>query len=102
DASPKVQLLVYYVLRDAQGNPLEVVSDSTEFAVEKCLENKVSLAFSPDQALPGSNVSVELSATSKSLCGVGAVDSSVTLLDGYDRISRKGVRPTFHTLRGFA
>lgn len=91
DASPKVQLLVYYVLRDAQGNPLEVVSDSAEFAVEKCLENKVSLAFVPDQALPGSNVSVELAATSKSLCGVGAVDSSVTLLDGYDRVSRQSV-----------
>lgn len=43
DASPKVQLLVYYVLRDAQGNPLEVVSDSAEFAVDKCLENKVGL-----------------------------------------------------------
>ncbi|XP_029844079.3 alpha-2-macroglobulin-like protein 1 isoform X3 [Ixodes scapularis] len=98
DASPKVQLLVYYVLRDAQGNPLEVVSDSAEFAVDKCLENKVSLSFSPDQALPGSKVSVELSAESKSLCGVGALDSSVTLLDGYDRISRNGVLNTISNL----
>ncbi|XP_077555714.1 alpha-2-macroglobulin-like protein 1 [Haemaphysalis longicornis] len=85
DASPKVQLLVYYVRRDAKGTPVEVVSDSAEFTVQKCLENNVTLAFDPRKALPGSNVSVSLAAAGNSLCGVGAVDSSVALLDGYDR-----------------
>lgn len=85
DASPKVQLLVYYVHRDDNGNPVEVVSDSAEFMVQKCLENNVSLAFSAKKALPGSNVSLSLAAAGDSLCGVGAIDSSVTLLDGYNQ-----------------
>lgn len=85
DASPKVQLLVYYVHRDANGNAVEVVSDSAEFSVQKCLENNVSLAFDAKKALPGSNVSLSLAAAGDSLCGVGAVDSSVTLLDGYNQ-----------------
>ncbi|KAH7967545.1 hypothetical protein HPB49_025656 [Dermacentor silvarum] len=85
DASPKVQLLVYYVHRDANGKPVEVVSDSAEFSVQKCLENNVSLAFDAKKALPGSNVSLSLAAAGDSLCGVGAVDSSVTLLDGYNQ-----------------
>ncbi|KAH7962732.1 hypothetical protein HPB52_017705 [Rhipicephalus sanguineus] len=85
NASPKVQLLVYYVHRDANGNPIEVVSDSAEFSVQKCLENNVSLTFDPKKALPGSNVSLSLDAAGNSLCGVGAVDSSVTLLDGYNQ-----------------
>ncbi|KAH6937675.1 hypothetical protein HPB50_003570 [Hyalomma asiaticum] len=85
DASPKVQLLVYYVHRDANGNAIEVVSDSAEFSVQKCLENNVSLTFDTKKALPGSNVSLSLAAAGNSLCGVGAVDSSVTLLDGYNQ-----------------
>nr|XP_037273823.1 LOW QUALITY PROTEIN: alpha-2-macroglobulin-like [Rhipicephalus microplus] len=85
NASPKVQLLVYYVHRDSNGNPIEVVSDSAEFSVQKCLENNVTLTFDPKKALPGSNVSLSIDAAGNSLCGVGAVDSSVTLLDGYNR-----------------
>ncbi|KAL1442053.1 hypothetical protein MTO96_008061 [Rhipicephalus appendiculatus] len=85
NASPKVQLLVYYVHRDANGNPIEVVSDSAEFSVQKCLENNVTLTFDPKKALPGSSVSLSLDAAGNSLCGVGAVDSSVTLLDGYNQ-----------------
>ncbi|KAL1442055.1 hypothetical protein MTO96_008063 [Rhipicephalus appendiculatus] len=85
NASPKVQLLVYYVHRDANGNPIEVVSDSAEFSVQKCLENNVTLTFDPKKALPGSNVSLSIDAAGTSLCGVGAVDSSVTLLDGYNQ-----------------
>lgn len=85
NASPKVQLLVYYVHRDSNGNPIEVVSDSAEFSVQKCLENNVSLTFDPTKALPGSNVSLSLDAAGNSLCGVGAVDSSVALLDGYNQ-----------------
>lgn len=85
NASPKVQLLVYYVHRDSNGNPIEVVSDSAEFSVQKCLENNVSLTFDPKKALPGSNVSLSLDAAGNSLCGVGAVDSSVALLDGYNQ-----------------
>lgn len=85
NASPKVQLLVYYVHRDSNGNPIEVVSDSAEFSVQKCLENNVTLTFDPKKALPGSNVSLSIDAAGNSLCGVGAVDSSVTLLDGYNQ-----------------
>uniref|UniRef100_A0A023GNI6 Putative alpha-2-macroglobulin-like protein n=1 Tax=Amblyomma triste TaxID=251400 RepID=A0A023GNI6_AMBTT len=85
DASPKVQLLVYYVHRSPDGCPIEVVSDSAEFSVQKCLENNVSLEFDPKKALPGSNVSLSLAAAGNSLCGVGAVDSSVALLDGYNQ-----------------
>lgn len=85
DASPKVQLLVYYVHRHTDGSPIEVVSDSAEYSVQKCLENNVSLEFDPKKALPGSNVSLSLVAAGNSLCGVGAVDSSVTLLDGYNQ-----------------
>ncbi|XP_077487798.1 alpha-2-macroglobulin-like protein 1 [Amblyomma americanum] len=90
DASPKVQLLVYYVHRDSDGKPIEVVSDSAEFTVQKCLENNVSLEFDPKTALPGSNVSLSLSAAGNSLCGVGAVDGSVALLDGYTEHNSRG------------
>ncbi|KAK8760751.1 hypothetical protein V5799_027979 [Amblyomma americanum] len=90
DASPKVQLLVYYVHRDSDGKPIEVVSDSAEFTVQKCLDNNVSLEFDPKTALPGSNVSLSLSAAGNSLCGVGAVDSSVALLDGYTEHNSRG------------
>ncbi|KAL3238280.1 hypothetical protein MRX96_021959 [Rhipicephalus microplus] len=63
NASPKVQLLVYYVHRDSNGNPIEVVSDSAEFSVQKCLENNVTLTFDPEEGFA----------------------RSVTLLDGYNQ-----------------
>ncbi|XP_064475849.1 ovostatin-like [Ornithodoros turicata] len=92
DASPEVKILVFYVLRGSAHVPDEIISDLAYFQVAKCFQNVVTLDFQPDQAAPGSNVSVILTATGNSLCGVGAVDKGVTLLPGYEfRNSRQSI-----------
>ncbi|XP_064474763.1 alpha-2-macroglobulin-like protein 1 [Ornithodoros turicata] len=88
DASPNLKILVFYVLRGSAHVPDEIISDLAEFQ----FAHMVTLDFQPDQAAPGSNVSVILTATGNSLCGVGAVDKGVTLLPGYeDRNSRRSI-----------
>ncbi|XP_040217260.1 alpha-2-macroglobulin-like [Rana temporaria] len=67
---------VYIVFPDGH-----VASDSKFFDVDRCLKNKVSVGFSPDEVLPGSNVSLQVQAAPGSLCGIGTVDMSLALLD---------------------
>ncbi|NXB83279.1 A2ML1 protein, partial [Vidua chalybeata] len=71
---PDINLLVYAVFSDG-----EVVADVEQFEVEMCFRHKVALEFSQKEAIPGSQVRLNLKAAPGSLCSVRAVDRSVLL-----------------------
>ncbi|KAL7831784.1 hypothetical protein AOLI_G00293320 [Acnodon oligacanthus] len=80
--APVVQVLVYCVLPSEN-----VIATSKNFNVEKCLRNKVSLQFSPTEAVPGEENTLQLSAEPGSLCGLSAVDQSVFILEPGKRLN---------------
>ncbi|XP_075468689.1 alpha-2-macroglobulin-like protein 1 isoform X2 [Ascaphus truei] len=71
----RATVMLYTVLPN--GN---LVADSTVFIIETCFPNKVSLQFSEDQTLPGSELNLHMSASPGSLCSLRAVDKSILLL----------------------
>ncbi|KAJ7419058.1 alpha-2-macroglobulin-like protein 1 [Pitangus sulphuratus] len=75
ELAPEAKALCYVVLPNG-----EMVADSIELEVAKCLPNKVKMAFSEDRALPGTALQLALGAAPGSLCAVRAVDRSVLLL----------------------
>ncbi|NXQ39992.1 A2ML1 protein, partial [Catharus fuscescens] len=75
ELAPMARLLVYTVLPNG-----EMVADSNELYVAKCLPNQVKMAFSEARALPGAALKLQLGAAPGSLCAVRAVDRSVLLL----------------------
>ncbi|XP_076341788.1 alpha-2-macroglobulin-like protein 1 [Tachypleus tridentatus] len=91
--APIARLLVYYVREDG-----ETVADSVEFAVKKCLKNKVGLEFQKTTVSPGSSTAIKLTASPLSLCGVGAVDKSVHLLKKDKQLSEEQI---FSTLKSY-
>ncbi|XP_066457057.1 alpha-2-macroglobulin-like isoform X2 [Eleutherodactylus coqui] len=58
----------------------EMVADSAKFNILNCFKNKVSAGFSPNEVLPGSDVSLQVQAAPGSLCGLRVVDKSVVLM----------------------
>ncbi|XP_017537977.1 alpha-2-macroglobulin-like [Pygocentrus nattereri] len=80
--APVVQILVYCVL--PSGN---IIAASKNFNVEKCFRNKVSLQFSPTEAVPGEENTLQLSAQPGSLCGLSAVDQSVFIMEPGKRLN---------------
>uniref|UniRef100_A0A803Y3U2 Alpha-2-macroglobulin like 1 n=1 Tax=Meleagris gallopavo TaxID=9103 RepID=A0A803Y3U2_MELGA len=75
ELAPTATVLCYAVLPNG-----EMLAGSTKLNMLNCLPNKVKMAFSKEQALPGSTVKMELEAASGSLCAIRAVDRSVLLL----------------------
>ncbi|KAM4637113.1 alpha-2-macroglobulin-like protein 1 isoform 2-T2 [Discoglossus pictus] len=73
--SPMFHVLSYIFLPNE-----EIVADSEKFKVLRCFKNKVSVGFSPDEALPGSDVSLRVQAAAGSLCALRVVDQSVVLM----------------------
>ncbi|XP_073451731.1 alpha-2-macroglobulin-like protein 1 [Aquarana catesbeiana] len=73
--SSSLRVFVYILLPNG-----ELVWDSTVFKIQRCFKNKVSLGFSPDEVLPGSDVSLQVQAAPGSLCGLRVVDKSVVLM----------------------
>ncbi|XP_023597251.1 ovostatin [Trichechus manatus latirostris] len=69
----------------------EMVADSTQFEIEKCFKNKVNLNFSKEKSSPGSDISLQVSAASNSLCALWAIDESVLLLRDYNQLSAQSV-----------
>uniref|UniRef100_A0A8C7B1L0 OVOS protein n=1 Tax=Neovison vison TaxID=452646 RepID=A0A8C7B1L0_NEOVI len=69
----------------------EIVADSARFQVDKCFKNKVSIEFSKEQGLPGSNTSLYVQAAPDSLCALRAVDKSVLLLKSEQQLSAESV-----------
>uniref|UniRef100_A0A673WJM1 Alpha-2-macroglobulin-like n=1 Tax=Salmo trutta TaxID=8032 RepID=A0A673WJM1_SALTR len=81
ELAPVVQLLVYSML------PSEtVIAHSMNFPTEKCFRNKVLVAFSPSNAVPGEENTLHLSAQPGSLCGLSAVDQSVGIMEPGKRL----------------
>nr|XP_056704332.1 alpha-2-macroglobulin-like [Euleptes europaea] len=74
-AAPLARFFVYIILPSG-----DVVADSFEFPVENCFSNKVKLAFSAAEGLPGGNTHLHVTAARDSLCAIRAVDKSVFLL----------------------
>ncbi|XP_069170675.1 alpha-1-inhibitor 3 isoform X3 [Procambarus clarkii] len=74
-ASPKVKVLVWYTRQDG-----EVVADSRELEVDKCLSNTVNLTWSASRVQPGEQASLSLSSEPDSVCSLGVVDRSTELL----------------------
>ncbi|XP_073541262.1 alpha-2-macroglobulin-like [Phyllobates terribilis] len=70
-----VHVLVYIFLPNG-----EMLADTAKFNVLKCFKNTVSTEFSPDEVLPGSDVSLQVQADPGSLCGLRVVDQSVVLM----------------------
>uniref|UniRef100_A0A8C5PZS9 Uncharacterized protein n=1 Tax=Leptobrachium leishanense TaxID=445787 RepID=A0A8C5PZS9_9ANUR len=75
DVSPNLRVLAYILLPDG-----EIAADSAKFTVQRCFKNKVSVGFTPDEVLPGSDVSLQIQADPGSLCGLRVVDHSVILM----------------------
>uniref|UniRef100_A0A3B4CL94 Uncharacterized protein n=1 Tax=Pygocentrus nattereri TaxID=42514 RepID=A0A3B4CL94_PYGNA len=80
--APVVQVLVYCVLPSEK-----IITASKNFNVEKCFRNKVSLQFSPTEAVPGEENTLQLSADPGSLCGLSAVDQSVFIMEPGKRLN---------------
>ncbi|KAI4893875.1 hypothetical protein NFI96_029753 [Prochilodus magdalenae] len=93
ELAPVVQVLVYCVLPSKN-----IIAASRNFNVEKCFRNKVSLQFSPSEAVPGEDNSLQLSALPGSLCGVSAVDQSVFILEPGPRLNADKVTFTLTEL----
>ncbi|KAL8202435.1 UNVERIFIED_CONTAM: hypothetical protein K2H54_014681, partial [Gekko kuhli] len=72
--APSARLLLYAVFDDG-----EVAADVDVFTIEECLRHKVSVGFSKEEGLPGSEVSLQVEAAPGALCSVRALDKSVTL-----------------------
>ncbi|XP_031761252.1 alpha-2-macroglobulin-like protein 1 isoform X2 [Xenopus tropicalis] len=72
DVSPTLRALAFISLPNG-----ELVADSATFKLQRCFKNKVSVGFSPDEVLPGADVSLQVQAAAGSLCGLRVVDQSV-------------------------
>ncbi|XP_063818191.1 alpha-2-macroglobulin-like [Pseudophryne corroboree] len=73
--SSTLQVILYMLLPNG-----DIVADSAKFNIQRCLKHKVSVGFSPDEVLPGSDVSLRVQAAPGSLCGLRVVDQSVVLM----------------------
>ncbi|XP_040293851.1 alpha-2-macroglobulin-like protein 1 isoform X2 [Bufo bufo] len=74
--SPSGKLLVFTV--SPSGG---IAADTTEVQVPSYLRHKVSLTFSEEEVLPGSDVQLHLQANGGSMCALRAVDKSVILMN---------------------
>ncbi|XP_072548192.1 alpha-2-macroglobulin-like protein 1 isoform X1 [Salminus brasiliensis] len=86
EMAPVVQVLAYSVLPSEN-----VIAASKNFNVEKCFRNKVSLQFSPTEAVPGEENTLQLSALPGSLCALSAVDQSVFIMEPGKRLNTDSV-----------
>ncbi|KAL5004353.1 hypothetical protein ScPMuIL_017809, partial [Solemya velum] len=82
----KSKIIVYYVREDG-----ETVASTVEFDVEERFENEVSMDFDEDSVHPGSPATLRITADPGSLCSVGVVDKSITLLGGSNQLTPKQV-----------
>ncbi|KAF5912438.1 hypothetical protein HPG69_004108, partial [Diceros bicornis minor] len=86
DLAPVAVVLVYTIHPSG-----EIVADSVRFQVDKCFKNKVSIKFSKEQGLPGSDIGLCLQAAPDSFCALRAVDKSVLLLKSEKQLSAESV-----------
>uniref|UniRef100_H0VHV8 Ovostatin homolog 2-like n=1 Tax=Cavia porcellus TaxID=10141 RepID=H0VHV8_CAVPO len=92
----KIITVLYSLNQEAYKNVSNVnffylVSLSSSICIEQCFKNKVSIQFSKEQELPGSNTTLYLQAAPDSLCALRAVDKSVLLLRPEQQLSAESV-----------
>ncbi|KAJ1122237.1 hypothetical protein NDU88_000739 [Pleurodeles waltl] len=75
DMAPLAKVMVYTMFQDG-----EVTAATTSLHVSKCFKNKVTLGFSTEEALPGTDISLQLHSAAGSLCAVRAMDKSTVLM----------------------
>ncbi|XP_072280974.1 alpha-2-macroglobulin-like [Pyxicephalus adspersus] len=88
--SSTIRALAYILLPNG-----EILADSAKYKVQTCFKNRVSLEISPDEVLPGSDVSVRVQAAPGSLCGLRVVDQSVVLMKPDKELTAKKVYDLF-------
>ncbi|XP_014672170.1 PREDICTED: alpha-1-inhibitor 3-like [Priapulus caudatus] len=92
EMAPNVKLLVFRVAAErGRGAAKEIIADSRQIDIEKCLRNKVSISFDEREQTPGSGATLQIRASPRSLCAVGVVDKSVTLLADSNPITAASV-----------
>ncbi|XP_048359372.1 alpha-2-macroglobulin [Sphaerodactylus townsendi] len=94
--APELRLFVYVPLPSGQ-----MLVDTNEFPVEKCFSNKVKMAFSAPEGLPGGNTQLHVTASKDSLCAIRAVDKSVLLLKPEAELSPQTVYALLPTLSNY-
>ncbi|KAL5004832.1 hypothetical protein ScPMuIL_018288 [Solemya velum] len=82
----KSKIIIYYITEDG-----ETVASTMEFEVEECFENQVTMDFDEDSVYPGSPATLRITADPGSLCSVGVVDKSITLLGGNNFFTPKKI-----------
>ncbi|XP_053305999.1 ovostatin-like [Spea bombifrons] len=95
DFAPSADLIVYSILNT------EIITDTVSLDIEKCFKNQVSLTFLEEKTTPGSSVDLQLSAAPTSLCGLRVIDSSLLLINPYERFSASNVYYSIPYLRLF-
>ncbi|XP_049273309.1 LOW QUALITY PROTEIN: alpha-2-macroglobulin-like [Rhipicephalus sanguineus] len=83
---PRVKVLAFYV-----GPEGEVIADSEQFEVEKCLQNNVTMSFGSKVVQPATYAAIHLYGSPRSYCGVGVVDKSVHLLKQDNQLTKDKV-----------
>ncbi|XP_069099106.1 alpha-2-macroglobulin-like protein 1 isoform X2 [Pleurodeles waltl] len=88
--APLARLLVFALFPNGG-----ITADTVPLEISMCFKNKVELAFSAPEDLPGSNVTVQLKASPNSICALRAVDQSVLLMRPERELSRQMVYDLF-------
>ncbi|XP_070574483.1 CD109 antigen-like [Ptychodera flava] len=86
EMAPIAQIVVYYMRNNG-----EMVADSISVTVKNPFENEVSVAFNKDEAEPGEDIDVDVTASPNSYVGILAVDQSVLLLRSGNDITQDEV-----------
>ncbi|XP_078509061.1 alpha-2-macroglobulin-like protein 1 [Lissotriton helveticus] len=89
--APIARLLVFALFPNGG-----ITADIVALNIFLCFKNKVELAFSAPEDLPGSDVSVQLKAAPNSICALRAVDQSVLLMRPETELSSKMVYDLFY------
>ncbi|XP_073402565.1 alpha-2-macroglobulin-like protein 1 isoform X2 [Dendrobates tinctorius] len=77
----------------------EMVADNLKIKMMRCFKNKVSVGFSSDEVLPGTDVSLQVQAAPGSLCGLRVVDKSVVLMKPENELTAEKVYDLFTELQ---
>ncbi|XP_077555844.1 pregnancy zone protein-like isoform X10 [Haemaphysalis longicornis] len=83
---PRVKVLAFYVRPDG-----EVIADTEQFEVDKCLQNNVTMKFGSETVQPATSAAIHVNGSPRSYCGVGVVDKSVHLLKQDNQLTKDKV-----------
>ncbi|XP_063819389.1 alpha-2-macroglobulin-like [Pseudophryne corroboree] len=89
DLAPDAQLIVYYMSTE------ELVADISHLGIEKCFNNQVSVAFSEEKGIPGSDVTLGITAASESICATRIRDASLLLMEQGNPITPDSVYSSY-------